>query len=72
MEFDILPVLGSQCRPEALHLGSSGKRFRNLSSCFLNFNTVIFVMLLILGGRQFHRLLAVNANEELRGISAGL
>ena len=29
-------------------------------------------MLLMLGGRQFQRLLAVRANEELRGTAAGL
>ena len=58
--------------PEEQHLGSSGKQFKNLSSCVLKFNTDFDEMLLTLGGRQFHRLHAVRANEESRAITAGL
>ena len=72
MEFDSLPVLGSVNSPVALHRGSSGNKSRNLSSLFLKLGIVQFFIQLIFGGRQFHRLLAVRANDELRGISAGL
>ena len=72
IEFDNLPVFGSLKIPEALHRGSSGKRDRNLSSLFLNVKTGLSDMELMFGGRQFQRLLAVSAKDELRGISAGL
>ena len=72
MELDRLPVFGSVNSPVALHRGSSGNKARNLSSWFLKLGTVQCFMELMLGGRLFHRLLAVRANDELRGISAGL
>ena len=72
MEFEFRPVFGSVKLPDALHRGSSGNRSRNLSSCFLKLETFKFEMALIFGGRQFHSLLAVSANDESRGIVAGL
>ena len=72
MELDSLPVFGSVKCPDALHRGSSGNISKNLSSWFLKLGTVHLLMELMFGGRQFHRLLAVRANDEFRGISAGL
>ena len=72
IELDNLPVIWSVKRPEALHLGSSGKTLRNLSRRFLNLSTEQFETDLSHGGRQFHRLHAVRAKEQLRWITAGL
>ena len=65
-------MLGCVNRGDALQRGSSGKIARNLSSLFLKDMTGLLVMELILGVRQFQRLQAVRANEESRGIPAGL
>ena len=72
IELDNRPVLGSVNSPDALQRSSSEKRGRNLSSWFLKLGTGRLLIELMFGGRQFHRLLAVRANEELRGMSAGL
>ena len=65
-------MLGSENWPDALHLGSSGNRSKNLSSWNLNEFTDLPLIRDIAGGRQFQRLEAVRAKEELRGITAGL
>ena len=72
IELDNLPVFWSVKRPEALHLGSSGKMLRNWSRRCLNLSTEQLDTDLSHGGRQFQRLQAVRAKEQLRWISAGL
>ena len=72
IEFELRPVFGSVKFPDALQRGSSGNRSRNLSNWFLKLLTCKFLRELMLGGRQFHRSLAVSAKDEPRGIVAGL
>ena len=66
------PVFGSENTPEALQGGSSGNKSRKKSSLDLNWFTDLFEMEEIQGGRQFHKLDAVNAKDEFLGICAGL
>ena len=72
IELEILPVFGSEKRPDAEQRGSSGKRSRNLSKFFLKVGIGVLEIELKFAGRQFQRLLAVRAKEEDQGTSAGL
>ena len=70
------PVFGSVNTPEELHCGSSGNKSKNRSSLDLNgftdFFFFFFEMEEIQGGKQFHKLDAVNEKDKVFGICAWL
>ena len=59
-EFDRHPVFGSVNTPEEPQCGSSGNKSKNRPILDLNWFTDLFEMEEIQGGKQFHKLDAVN------------